>query len=423
MPFWINLVRSLVTLLLAAAGLCLLAMLVVLPLVLPVWQFPRPTGAYGIGTLSYHWVDFSRAEIFGDAPIARRELVVQVWYPATEVPSYPRAPYMTDADAVTAAFARIHHLPTVLFKHFKQVTTHAMLSVPVARDKLSYPVLLFLEGATGFRQMSTFQVEELVSHGYIVVAIDQPGVAANVVFSDGRQAVGLTVEQFQVTVSPSYRAGKAAPLLNGRPLPGGSIVPYLVDDVGFTLDQLTVLNRADPNGILTGRMDLQQTGAFGLSLGGIVVGEACLRDPRLRACLMMDSPMSTRVVSDGLRQPSMWITRDASSMRLEQQRAGGWPEDEIQAHQSTMRAAYQNLGAAGYFVQIAGLFHSNLTDLPNWLPLASQLNLAGPISGHRAHDIVNAYTLAFFDRHLSGKPTPLLDGAVQKYPEVTLETR
>jgi len=38
---------------------------------------------------------------------------------------------------------------------------------------------MFLEGVTGFQQMNMFQGEELVSHGYIVVAIDQPGVGGN----------------------------------------------------------------------------------------------------------------------------------------------------------------------------------------------------------------------------------------------------
>jgi hypothetical protein len=40
--------------------------------------------------------------------------------------------------------------------------------------------------------MNTFQVEELVSHGYIIVAIDQPYAAASVVFPDGRQVFGLS---------------------------------------------------------------------------------------------------------------------------------------------------------------------------------------------------------------------------------------
>ncbi len=271
--------------------------------------------------------------------------------------------------------------------------------------------------------MNTFQVEELVSHGYIVVAIDQPGVAANVMFPDGHQIEGLTVAQFQATVSPSYRPGQPLPTLNGRPVNDGSIIPYLARDVVFVLDQLVALNRTDSAGVLTGRLDLQRVGAFGISLGGIVVGEACRRDARLGACLMMDAPVSTDVVQAGLYQPSMWITRDVDTMRLERQQAGGWPEDEIQAHQSTMRAAYQGLTGAGYFVQVRGMFHGNLMDVPHWTPLASPLNLTGPIDGQRVHDIVNAYSLAFFDRHLLARPTRLLSGPIKQYPEVVFESR
>ena len=54
----------------ALAGVILLAAVAVglLRLFLPIFQFPRPTGPYAIGTLTYHWVDAERAEIFTDAP-------------------------------------------------------------------------------------------------------------------------------------------------------------------------------------------------------------------------------------------------------------------------------------------------------------------------------------------------------------------
>jgi len=110
-------------------------------------------------------------------------------------------------------------------------------------------------------------------------------------------------------------------------------------------------------------------------------------------------------------------------MRLERQRAGGWSEAKIEAHQTSMRAVYEALPESGYFVRVRGTFHSNFMDIPNWTPLASRLNLAGPIDGQRAHDIINAYSLAFFDRHLSGRPAKLLDGPAEQYPEVLFESR
>ena len=73
---------------------------------------------------------------------------------------------------------------------------------------------------------------------------------------------------------------------------------------------------------------------IGVSLGGIVGSEACRIEPRLRACLFMDAPMPVEVVKSGLRQPALWITRDAETMRLERRRSGGWSEAEISAHQT-----------------------------------------------------------------------------------------
>jgi predicted dienelactone hydrolase len=410
-------------------GALAVAVAVALPMMVPVFSFPSPTGPYAIGTLTYHWFDAARSEVFVADPKARRQLMVQMWYPAQADSAAPRAAYMPDADAVTAAFARIHDMSAFVFGHFKYVTTHARSSASVAVDQPRYPVLLFLEGATGFRQMNTFQVEHLVSHGYIVVAIDQPGAAAAVVFPDGHQAAGMTLAQFHATVSPSYMPGGADSLHrgvllpNGRALEDNSIIPYLAKDVMFTLDRLGALNQADPNSILTDKLDLQRVGAFGVSLGGIVVGETCRMDPRLRACLVMDAPMSAAVVKAGLQQPAMWITRDAASMRLERQRAGGWPDAEIEAHQSTMRAVYEGLSGDRYFVRVPGMFHSNFTDIASWTPLSRLLGLSGPIDEQRAHDIVNAYSLAFFDRHLLSRPATLLDAAAKQYPEVLFESR
>lgn len=425
--------RGRFTLVAIGMGVLWLAVSVALPLIVPVFRFPTPMGPHAIGTLTYHWVDAARSEVFDADAKKRRELMVQVWYPASAQPSAPRAAYLPDAATVTSAIARILNIPAFVLGHLQYVTTNAISSAPAARDQATYPVLIFLEGATGFRQMNTFQVEHLVSHGYIVVALDQPGAAAVVVFPDGQQAAGLTtLAQFKAALGPSYRPARPAVphdglqglrLPNGRVLKDNSIVPYLAQDVVFTLDQLATLNRADPNSILTGKLDLQRVAVFGMSLGGIVVGEACRLDQRLRACLVMDAAMPTNVVKARLQQPSMWITRDANGMRLERQRAGGWPEVEIEAHQTSMRAVYEGLSGAGYFVRIPGTFHFNFTDIPIWTPLAPQLGLAGPINAQRAYDMVNAYSLAFFDRHLLSRPAKLPDGQAGQYPEATLESR
>ena len=412
-------------------GLLGFAAYIALTKVLPVFHFPAPSGPHAIGTLTYHWVDSGRTEILSTDANQARELMAQIWYPAklenvaappTSPKPQPGAPYLQHADALANALSRLKNLPAALFGQFKYVKTHAIPGASVADEKPNYPVLIFLEGAIGFRQMNTFQVEALVSHGYIVVAIDQPYTAAVVVFPGGREVGALPLDQMLPLIHQSYSPTAVAPTLNGRAFDNG-IVLYLAQDVSFTLNQLTALNQVDQNGILTGRLNLLQAGTFGVSLGGIVGAEACRVDPRLRACLLMDAPMSVNVVKYGLRQPALWITRDVETMRLERRRSGGWSEASITAHQNSMRTTYANSQHPSYFVEVPGMFHVNLTDIPYWSPMLPWLGITGPIDAQQAHNIINAYSLAFFNRHLLSRPEALLDDTASPYPEVVFNAR
>src|SRR3954465_16044151 len=47
-----------------------------LPWFIPVFAFPTPDGAFGIGTETFHWTDADRAELFATDPSVRRELMV-----------------------------------------------------------------------------------------------------------------------------------------------------------------------------------------------------------------------------------------------------------------------------------------------------------------------------------------------------------
>jgi hypothetical protein len=45
------------------------------------------------------------------------------------------------------------------------------------------------------------------------------------------------------------------------------------------------------------------------------------------------------------------------------------------------------------------------------------------MTGRRGHEIIAAYTLAFFDRYLEGRKSALLDGPSPEYPEVTFRKK
>ncbi|MCA9882934.1 MAG: carboxylic ester hydrolase [Anaerolineae bacterium] len=391
-----------------------------LPVALPVFTFPQPTGSYAVGTITYHWVDNSRSELFTDDPDDYREIVAQVWYPTEKGVSGTIAPYIQDGDLVTRRLSELFHLPWFTLDHLKYITTHAVISAPIAADQAAYPVLIYLSGLDGFRSVSTFQIEELVSQGYIVVGLDQPGATVGVRLLDGREVLGWQRDDMQPFIDQSVNPQPDAPILNDRSMPDG-IIPYFAQDASFALDQLELLNIADPQSILTGYLDLEHVGVFGISLGGINAAQACYNDARFRACLIMDAPIPDEVVKGGLQQLTMIITRDADTMRLERERAGGWTEYDIEQHQRTMRAIYESLPGDGYYLQIPGIFHLNFTDAPYWSPFLSQIGMTAAMDRQRAFDIINTYTVAFFDNQLKGQPSPLLEGDTTTYPEVIFE--
>lgn len=275
----------------------LLTVAIALPVVLPVFRFPDPDGPYGIGTVTYHWTDTSRDEVFLETP-APRELMVQVWYPATKpVSSSARSYYVDDAAAFSAAETSVLaasggvHLPRFFFDHFGDVTTNASPEAPAAAGD-RFPVLLYATGLDGFRQANTAQVEYLVSRGYVVVGVDQPYTSAASRFPDGRIVSGLSKPVLQPLIDQSIEPVSPPPTLHGVAQPDG-IIPYLADDFRFTLDRLVDVDSSAP--ILAGRLDLSRVGMFGVSLGAMVTAQACHTDPRISACLMMDAAMPAPV--------------------------------------------------------------------------------------------------------------------------------
>jgi hypothetical protein len=69
-------------------------------------------------------------------------------------------------------------------------------------------------------------------------------------------------------------------------------------------------------------------------------------------------------------------------------------------------------------ITIEGTQHYDFTSLPMLSPLAPVLGIKGPIDGTLVLEIINAETVAFFDRYLRGDQSISLQGISQGYPEV-----
>jgi predicted dienelactone hydrolase len=137
---------------------------------MPVVSLPPPAGPYGVGTFDFSITDPFRVERY--APGRKRELYVEVWYPAdqTFVDEYPARTLFHDL--YWGEFNRT----SALFGYLQQVDTHSHVNAPPARPgERAFPVLLFNHALDfGFTAQNLRLMEHLASHGYVVLSIAHP---------------------------------------------------------------------------------------------------------------------------------------------------------------------------------------------------------------------------------------------------------
>ncbi len=377
--------------------LLLLAISTVIPVLLPVPTVQAPSGPYAVGATTLVLVDNARKEIYSgkDEP---RKFMLEIWYPAEKpAPGTHPALWMPDAALVAPAIADYILLPHFFLDHLALAHTSSYTDLPANRGDGPYPVLIFAHGWNGFRQQSTFLMQELASHGYIVAALEFPYGARLTVFPDG-------------VIAPNNPAA----LPKGKPdaeyeAAGRILVKQWVDDMAYALDTLTSLNQNDPAGRFTGLLDLEKTGVFGHSTGGGATIQFCATDTRCKAGLTLDAfarPISLEVLDGGTRQPFFYLFSEL------------WP---FARNTELFNRYYSHVDPSNHVFTILGADHYDFSDLPALSPLAPQLGLKGPINGARVQQIIETYTLAFFDKAFKGQPTTLLDGPSPDYPDVRFD--
>lgn len=379
----------------------------VLAILLPVPKFPRPTGLYAVGTVTYHWIDTSRIAAYGDDPGAPRELMAQVWYPAEKPRGQRPARWLDGGLTVSRAMAEWSGFPRFLIDQTALARTHAYEDAPIATTEAVYPVVIYVHGWGGFRNINQDQIEVLVSHGYVVVSADHTFGALITLFPDGRIALNdIRALRGDASEEDDDQAAKA--------LEANALMKVFAADAQFVLDQITGLNGDDPAGRFTGRLDVEHVGFFGHSTGGGGIVYACAVDARCTAVFGQDAwvePIVEEAIAEGFSQPLLMVN------------SASWREGKNVPSQRQLLAALQDTArqSAGYYLSIDGTQHYDFVAVPTFSPLAPLLGVKGPLPARRVMDINEVYLMAFFDKHLLGQPTILLDGPSPDYPEVQFE--
>lgn len=416
----------------AALALLVYALTIFLAAGVPVFQDPATTGAYSVGTTRLFFVDSSRKDPFAPTPNTPRKLLAAVWYPAQVAADAKPEPFWPGDSAAGPALSRLLHTPPFFFSHVHLVKSRSYLDAPMAGAEKQYPVLIFSHGYGGTIWQNTPQMEELASHGFIVLSLGHTYESGAVPFPDGTvvpmsQAriealmksagtpeMAALFKRLQETNDPAEIRRISMRVL-ALSAPMNDSLSLWTADTAYLMDELEKIDAgeaagvAGPVGQFTGRLDLTRLGVLGMSFGGATAGEICVQDPRCKAGLNLDGGQFGDLVDHPLAVPFLYFTSEGNKMN-----------DPI----------YESSRADLYSVHVHRSTHLNFTDLSlalpgfKWITLQG-MSLLGRIQAKEMEHIMNAYTVAFFGKYLQGKPEPLLDGPppTDEFPDVAFTAR
>lgn len=339
-----------------------------------------PSGPFGIGEFSALLTDPVRTNASRGTNL---QFMVTCWYPASPRGGLLPAPYVAEG----VAWSGFYTLPS---SRVAGLAAHASLQASLATNSLRYPVVLYSPSLNSHRRENLMMVEELASHGFVVVGMDHRETSA-AVYPDGQLVLGQSV--------------------NGSdPANVSARQPERTADARLVLDTLEQWQRDHPS--LGGHLDLGHVGAFGFSFGGSTSADLANADPRCEAAVDIDGNlMNADLASNGPAKPFLLIRSDSP--------------DSVDINDNRL-TFFQRAESSAYFLKVAGTLHpsffeaSLLFDLDEFNSLYGSTNLMATADGLQVHTLARSALVSFFKRHLKAEEDGVLDQLATNSPAVCL---
>lgn len=363
---------------------------------------PGPSGPCQVQTKSSKLVDTARADPFSRQHDARAIMVSS--FAPVHCGEVRHTPYVPPR--IAHAAGQKLGLPNGTLNVFELASYAPSAPSPSSSHRNNItdesPVILFSPGLGSSRLIYANLLEQVASHGFVVVSLDHPHDAGAVEFPNG-----------QIVPMASNVSSNIPLALETR-----------VADVTFALDRL----HNDTRAILPSAfhahnrsLPLDRVAVIGHSLGGATAAQAMLDDERFVGGINFDGEMFGSVVKQGLDRPFV----NFGEAQLQAQEKRTWKEFwshlrgfklELQLHDSKHLA----------FSDLPLVFDStaNATALRNaTADHLGPLPGLGRLPGLRVKAILSEYITVACRFFVQGRKSALLDGPSRKYPEVMYISR
>jgi hypothetical protein len=339
------------------------------------WHTPlrKPTGPHAVGTTTRLVTDPSRTNRFGYK--TNSSFMLTFWYPTTAnlqaTPDLYEHPLIAgNRDYWSGSVSRMTGF-----------VSHASSDAPILENGgAKFPVIIYSHGldtssGRGVRTENTARILELTSHGFVVVSLDHDDTFGTV-FPGNVFVRGQNTDAFSHVIwSHTNR----------------------LTDINFLVAHLDEVNSTDP--ILAGRLDLDHLGIMGWSFGGGVSGDSLRLNDKIRAAAFFDGYLSARtdLLKYGLQKPYIALCSPTSGL---------YGDNSFLFKKSSTDA---------YILQIKDAAHEDFTDT-EWL--------ISPTAASRARAAaIDACTVSFFKKYLTGTEDHLLDNPQAIFPEIISYSR
>lgn len=397
----------------------LFVIILILPLEVPMFRIPHPTGKFKVGSSILFFRDTTRIDEFSTENNKFRELSIRVWYPASPGNREKRLPYMQPDEA--RYLALYLKAPSFMLNHFSMIKTNSYFNAEPLKGP--FPVVFYSPSGSIVDNTTLFQ--ELASHGYIVLSVghpywnafhyDEQGQVIQFDLNDAHyksiweeegSSKVISIKEDITNAKDLQSKKKAQQMLN-------QYMPREVEDIRLWAEDISFLmNHIEYHTLIQGtyleNIDTSKVGVIGFSKGGAAAGQFCISDNRCKAGINLSGFMFGDAVDNAFTKPFMIMESVEPSC----------PDcDPI------CDVFYENSLNAAYMVRINDARHANFTDFSLLGGINKLQGNIGPVNGKRFLKIQNDYVLAFFNQYLNGEPSDLLNDSTRKYEEVIFKSR
>jgi dienelactone hydrolase len=267
----------------------------------------RPSGLFGTGTITAELTDPDRPAHLATSRMGR-SLRVQVWYPASATPG--AAPLVWNALRRNAATP----LPLRALLALIRTRTTAIPQAKILAGP-SLPLVVYNHGMVSFADENTSLMEDLASHGYIVLAIEHAEQMQELQAlnrsrsSEQRRQDAVLVRQLR-QVSRDERSRLAPEYYRASPV-SCQIVIERAHDTAFVLRRVKEVMGALP-GISSDSVDPEHAHLIGYSIGGAVSMEVARNNTAALSVVSIDGGLQGSLRGQPIRTPVLMLYSEAN---------------------------------------------------------------------------------------------------------------